>query len=86
MPPSRFLPSPTFSDSSIRATPPAGDNAVVFVATRDRFAGFAGGVTTTTPTDIQVSAYDLHAQLQARLALLPRARWGITSITARVVE
>ncbi len=70
----------------IRASAPTGDNEVVFLATRDRFAGFAGGGTTTTPTDIQTSGAGLAAQLETRLAMTARDRWALTHVTVRVVE
>lgn len=70
----------------LRAMPPAGDNTVLFLATRDRLTGFAGGATTTTPTDIQVSGDGLINELTAKLSSRPRERWGFTTATIRVVE
>lgn len=70
----------------IRASAPTGDNEVVFLATRDRFAGFAGGGTTTTPTDIQTSGAGLAAQLETRLSMTARDRWALTHVTVRVVD
>lgn len=70
----------------LRAMPPAGDNTVLFLATRDRLTGFAGGAMTTTPTDIQVSGDGLINELTAKLSSRPRERWGFTTATIRVVE
>jgi len=70
----------------IRASAPTGDNEVVFLATRDRFAGFAGGGTTTTPTDIQTSGAGLAAQIETRLSMTARERWALTHVTVRVVD
>lgn len=71
---------------AIVASAPAGDETIVFVATRDRFKGFLGGSTVTNPADIQVSRDSLMAQLQAKLAATPRPRWGLTQVVVRVTE
>lgn len=71
---------------AIVASAPAGDETIVFVATRDRFPGFLGGATVTNPADIQVSRDSLMAQLQAKLAATPRPRWGLTQVVVRVTE
>lgn len=70
----------------LRAAPPIGDNDVLFLATRDRFSGFAGGKTTTTPTDLQVSGEGFLATLKSSLAEIPRDRWGYTDVIVRVTE
>lgn len=70
----------------LRASPPTGDNVVHFLATRTRFPGFAGGTTTTTPLDIQVSSAALEPQLATRLSEAPRNQWGMTKVTIRVVD
>lgn len=70
----------------LRASAPTGDNDVVFLATRDRFAGFAGGSTTSTPADIQTSGGGLAAQLETRLSATVRDRWALTHVTVRVTE
>lgn len=69
----------------LRAAAPAGDNRIVFVATRQRFAGFAGGATTTTPRDIQVGARELSGRLDEKLADLRRDDWGMTTMSVRVL-
>ncbi|MFL9827704.1 hypothetical protein [Rhodoplanes sp. SY1] len=70
----------------IRATAPAGDNSVLFAASRDRLAGFAGNGTTTTPAEIQTGANGLLGELTARLSKLPRGSWGLTTVNIKVVE
>lgn len=70
----------------LRAAPPVGDNNVLFLATRDRFDGFAGGESSAVPTDLQVTGDGFLASLKSRLADIPRDRWGFTDVTIRVTE
>lgn len=70
----------------LRAAPPIGDNSVLFLATRDRFSGFAGGRATTTPTDLQVTGEGFLATLKTTLAEIPRDCWGYTDVVIRVTE
>jgi len=78
----------SFPKSSLvlRAAPPAGDDQVLLLVTRKRFAGFAGGETTSTPADIQVNGQGLDDELTKRLGDTPRDRWAFTTINVRVVE
>jgi hypothetical protein len=73
-------------DLLLRAAPPAGDNIVLFVATRDRLPGFGGGGTVVTPGDIQVTESGLVDRLTARLADMPRTRWGYTTLVVSIME
>jgi hypothetical protein len=77
-----------FPESSLilRAAPPAGDDQVLFLVTRDRFDGFAGGKTTSTPVDVQVTGEGLNDELSGRLGDTPRDRWAFTTINVRVVD
>ncbi len=71
----------------VRATPPAGDETVLFVATRSRIAGFlGGGGTSTTPFDLQFTHDALRGALQNQLDALPRTDWAIAELTIRVQE
>jgi hypothetical protein len=71
---------------TIRAVAPAGDNTLVFVATHDRFNGFAGGVSTSAPVDLQTSADGLVQNLKAKLSATPDDDWGFTTVVVRVIE
>jgi hypothetical protein len=73
-------------DLLLRAAPPAGDNTVLFVATRDRLPGFGGGSTVVTPGDIQVTESGLVDRLTARLKDMPRTRWGYTTLVVSITE
>ena len=73
-------------DLLLRATPPAGDNIILFVATRDRLPGFGGGGTVVTPGDIQVTESGLVDRLTARLKDMPRTRWGYTTLVVGITE
>jgi len=76
------VPKPSLT---LRASAPAGDNTVVFVATRERLPGFAGGATTTTPRDIQVSGAELLGRLDQQLSAFDRDDWGMTKMSVRVL-
>ena len=78
----------SFPKSSLvlRAAPPAGDDQVLLLVTRERFAGFANGATTSTPADIQVTGQGLDDELTRRLGNAPRERWAFTTINVRVVD
>lgn len=73
-------------DLLLRAAPPAGDNIVLFIATRDRLPGFGGGSTVVTPGDIQVTEDGLVDRLTARLKDMPRTRWGYTTLVVSITE
>jgi len=70
----------------IRAAPPAGDDTVLFVATRYRIAGFLGGArTSTTPFDLQYTHEGMKAALQSQLDALSRNDWAIAETTIRII-
>ena len=75
-------PSPGFI---VRATPPAGDETVLFVVTRTPFHGFVGG-TSATPFDLQYTHDGLRAAIQERLDAMPRSDWAIAEVSVRVQE
>jgi hypothetical protein len=55
----------------VRAAPPAGDEIVMFVATRAPIKGFVGSAVSTTPIDLQFS-HEARSQLQQTLDQIPR--------------
>ena len=71
----------------VRASPPAGDETVLFVATRSRLGGFLGaGASSSSPFDLQ-SAHDaFRSALQSQLDILPRPDWAIAELNNRVNE
>jgi hypothetical protein len=77
-----YFPSP---GSIVRATPPAGDETVLFVVTRAPFHGFVGG-TSMTPFDLQYTHDGLRAAIQERLAAMPRSDWAVAELSVRVQE
>jgi len=70
----------------LRAAPPVGDDQVLLLVTHERFAGFAGGGTTSIPADVQLTGKGLVEELIKRLGGTPRDRWAFTTINVRVVE
>lgn len=70
----------------LRAAPPAGDNRVLFLATREKFKGFGGGEMVERPSDVQLTGFGLVSSLRLRLATTPRADWAFTELTIRVTE
>ena len=77
-----YYPSPGFI---VRASPPAGDETVLFVVTREPFHGFVGG-TSATPFDLQYTHDGLRAAIQERLAAMPRSDWAVAEVSVRVQE
>lgn len=75
------------SGQIVRATPPAGNEVVLFVTTRARIHGFIGGGSTSlTPYDLQYSRDAFRNALQAQLDALPRNDWAIAELNIRVQE
>ena len=77
-----YFPSP---GSIVRATPPAGDETILFVVTRTPIHGFVGG-TSMTPFDLQYTHDGLRAAIQERLAAMPRSDWAVAELSVRVQE
>ncbi|MCW1841037.1 DUF4384 domain-containing protein [Prosthecomicrobium hirschii] len=71
---------------AIVAAPPAGDETVLFVATRKRFQGFLGGSTTANPAELQITRDSLLPTLQGKLGVFPREHWGFAQLVIRVTE
>jgi hypothetical protein len=72
------------SGQIVRAAPPAGDEIVMFVATRAPIKGFVGSAVSTTPIDLQFSHEAARSQLQQTLDQIPRDDWAIAEVTIRV--
>ena len=71
----------------VRASPPAGDEVVLFVATRSRIEGFlGGGSTSNTPFDLQYTHDAFRSALQAQLDALPHEDWAVAELNIRVQE
>ena len=68
---------------TVRASPPAGDEKIIFVVTRRPFDGFSGHGT-NIPFDLQFTREALRTNLEQKLAALPRADWGFAEIGIRV--
>jgi Domain of unknown function (DUF4384) len=75
------------SGQIVRASPPAGDEVVLFVATRSRIPGFlGGGSTSTAPFDLQYTHDAFRSALQSQLNALPRDDWAVAELNIRVQE
>jgi hypothetical protein len=70
----------------VRAAPPAGDETVIFVVTRERFEGFAGRGTTRSPLALQHTHAGFGEALRRRTARIERTRWASVSSVIRVAE
>ena len=69
----------------VRAAPPAGDETLLFIATRAPLEGFVGG-TSGTPFDLQYTHDGLRAAVQQKLDAMPRSEWAIGELNVRVQE
>ncbi len=70
----------------VRASPPAGDDTLIFVVSRQPIGGFGGAARTETPADAQISAAAFRGALSARMAALPRGDWVFTETRVRVQD
>lgn len=68
----------------VRASPPAGDETIIFLATRDRFDGLNGRGTTTSPMDLQFTHAGLREAIQHKLNDLEPNRFGFAEVQIRV--
>lgn len=69
----------------VRAAAPAGDETILFVATRAPISGFVGGAS-TKPFDLQFTHDGLRSAVQQQLDAMPRSDWAIGELTIRVQE
>jgi hypothetical protein len=70
----------------VRATAPAGDETVIFIASRKRIDGFGGAGRTTTPLDLQFTHEGLRTAIQQKFGDMPRDDWAFAEIRIRVHE
>lgn len=70
----------------VRAAAPAGDDVVLFVATRRPIGGFVNGASSSQPFDLQLSHEDFRAALLNQLTAMPRSDWAIAVVTVRVTD
>lgn len=68
----------------VRAAAPAGDETILFVASRHRFDGFAGKGVTTTPLDLQLTHEGLRTAIDQKFGAFPRNDWAFAEIKIRV--
>jgi len=72
----------------LRASPPEGDDQVIFVATAQPFSGFVDGSgrAVTQPVALPYSAEEFRRQLAAVANSLPNRSWGVSEIAIRVFD
>ena len=68
-----------------RASPPAGIERVLFLATRQPFAGFAGGAAKAGPVQLPVRAQAFVEQLNAATSNLPSGGWALAEARVEIV-
>jgi hypothetical protein len=69
---------------TIRATAPAGDETLLFVAARDRLEGLTGPRQVTNPLELQYTHDGLRAAIQQKFGDLKRERWAFAEIKIHV--
>jgi hypothetical protein len=70
----------------VRAAAPAGDDVVLFVASRRPISGFLGGGGSDQPFDLQSTHEGFRSALQSQLNSLARTDWALAEVTVRVTE
>ncbi len=72
----------------LRASPPEGNDQVIFVATAQPFSGFVNGrgSAVTEPVTLPYSADEFRRQLAAVANSLPNRSWGVSEIAIRVFD
>jgi hypothetical protein len=68
----------------VRPAPPAGDETIIFVASRNPIDGFAGKGATTSPLDLQLTHEALRTAIEQKLSAVPRGDWAFAEIKIRV--
>lgn len=68
----------------VRASAPAGDETILFVASRNPIDGFAGKGATTTPLDLQLTHEALRTAIEQKFSAIPRGDWAFAEIKIRV--
>ena len=72
------------SGKIVRAAAPAGDETVIFVASRKPIDGFAGVGSTLTPVDLQLSHEGFRAAIEQKFNGISRENWAFAEIRVRV--
>ena len=78
------FPSPG-SGFKLRASPPAGTERVLFLVTRERFAGFSGGAAASAPTPLSFTATAFVTNLNAATAKLAKDGWTLAETRIEVL-
>lgn len=68
----------------VRAAAPAGDETMIFVASRKPIDGFAGSGATTTPLDLQFTHEGFRAAMQQKFGAASREDWAFAEVSIRV--
>ena len=71
------------SGFTLRASPPAGHERVLFLMTRQPFKGFGGG--TSGPVQLPLRENDFISDLNAATRLLPDSAWTLAETSVEVV-
>ena len=69
----------------LRASPPAGTERVLFLVTRERFAGFSGGAAASAPVTLGVGAAAFVKNLNAATARLASDGWALAETRLEVL-
>ena len=69
----------------LRASPPAGTERVLFLVTRERFAGFSGGVAASAPVTLGLGAAAFVKNLNAVTARLASDGWALAEVRLEVL-
>ena len=70
---------------SLRASPPAGTERVLFLVTRERFAGFSGGAAASAPVALSMGAQAFVKSLNAATARLGPDGWVLAETRMEVL-
>jgi hypothetical protein len=70
----------------VRASPPSGDETILFIVSRKPIHGFASDAGTRIPFDTQVAAASFHDVLADKLKVLPARDWVMTETHLRVED
>ena len=73
------------SGLKLRASAPAGTERVLFLVTRERFAGFSGGAAASAPAMLSLGAEAFAKELNAATAKLAKDGWALAETRVEVV-
>ena len=76
---------PPAGSFAFRASPPAGVERVLFLVTRQPFAGFAAGGASSGPVQLAMKASEFVSRLNAATANLPRQGWALAETRVEIV-